>query len=134
MGGEWQEKYDTARPSYTRVNEKKFADLEPGTSILIPSPSDIEDELARLTAGEQLTLTELRHRLADRHGADGTCPVMCGMSLRIVAEVAFEALDAGVPPDRVTPVWNAIAPNSNLAKKLPGGVQRVEELRAQSSG
>lgn len=129
MPASWQEKYDRAKPSYTKVNDKKFADLEAGTSVLIPSPSDIEDEIADLDREETINLTELRERLAERHGADGTCPVMCGMNLRVVAEVAFEALDAGAPPEQLTPVWNAIEPGSNLAKKLPGGPGRVTDLR-----
>lgn len=132
MPASWQDRYDTARPTYTRVNDKKFADLEPGTAILIPSPADIEDEVASVDSGTTLSLTELRERLAERHGADGTCPVMCGMNLRVVAEVTFEALDAGVPPDQLTPIWNAIDPKSNLAKKLPGGPERVKAMRAKT--
>ena len=125
----YQERFDTARPTYTRVNEKKFADLPAGTTVLIPSPSDIQFELNQLDADEQITLTELRRRLADRHGADGTCPVMCGMNMRIVAELALEALDAGVPEADVVPVWNGIDPSSNLASKLPGGRERIQRLR-----
>lgn len=100
----YQERYDSARPSYIRVNDKKFADLPAGTTVLIPSPSDIEHELNGLAADEHITLTELRQRLAERHDADGTCPVMCGMNLRIVAELALEALDAGLPKAEVVPV------------------------------
>ncbi len=39
-----QQRYDSARPSYTKVNEKRFADLEAGTTVLIPSPQDIEPD------------------------------------------------------------------------------------------
>jgi len=130
MTASWQERYDTAKPSYTKVNDKKFADLEAGTSILIPSPADIEAEVASLAPEQQISFTELRRRLADRHHADGTCPVMCGMNLRVVAEVAFEALDAGVPPDQLTAIWNVIDPASSLASKLPGGRTRVAALRS----
>ena len=127
----WQERYETAKPSYQRTNDKKFADLEAGTSILIPSPADIEAEIADIPAKQTISFSQLRQRLAERHEADGTCPVMCGMNLRIVAEVAFEALDAHVPPDHITPVWNVIDPSSNLASKLPGGPDRVRALRSQ---
>ena len=130
MVATWQERFDNAKPSYTRVNDKKFADLEPNTTTLIPSPADIQREIDDLAAGETMELTELRNRLADRHGADGTCPVMAGMNLRVVAEVCFGALDAGVPPAQLSPVWNAISPTSPLASKLPGGPERVHALRA----
>lgn len=129
MSLSYQERYDQARPTYTRVNEKKFADLEPGTSVLIPSPPDIAAEIDALGDDEVLNLTEFRHRLAERHGSDGACPVMTGMNLRVVAEIAFEALDAGTSPDDVTPVWKVIEPKAPLASKLSGGPDRIRALR-----
>lgn len=125
----WQHRYDSAKPSYTKRNEKKFADLEAGTSVLIPSPADIEVEINAIASDTTVSLTELRDALAERHNADGTCPVMCGMNLRVVAEVTFEALDGGVDATELTPVWNAIAPDSALAGKVPGGARRIASLR-----
>lgn len=131
MTASWQERSDNSKPSYLKVNDKKFADLEAGTSVLIPSPRDIAQEIDTLTREETLSLTELRQQLAERHEADGTCPVMCGMNLRVVAELTFEALDAGVPPEQLTPVWNVIDPASALAAKVPGGRDRVSSLRTE---
>jgi hypothetical protein len=129
MSLSWQQRFDTGRPTYIKVNQKKFADLEAGTSVLIPSPRDIAVEIERLDDEETLSLTQLRQRLAERHDADGTCPVMCGMNLRVVAELTYEALDAGVPKSETVPVWKVIEPTSALAKKLPGGVDRLVQLR-----
>ena len=129
MSASFQQRYDTAKASYIRTNEKKFADLPAGSTILIPSPQDIDAEVNLLGEGKNLTFTELRHSLAQRHGADGSCPVMTGMNLRIAAEVTFEALDAGVPIDQVVPIWKVIDPAGPLAPKLPGGAARVQELR-----
>lgn len=129
MAASFQERYDTAKPTYTRVNEKRFADLEAGTSVLIPSPQDIEAVVNDLPTDQTITLTELRNALAERHGADGTCPVMCGMNLRVAAEVNLSALDAGVPASEVVPIWNAIDPGKPLAAKLPGGADRIRQLR-----
>ncbi len=133
MATSWQQRFDSARPTYTRVNEKRFADLNPGTSVLIPSPQDIEREINEVDLGASIDLSELRVRLAKRHGADGSCPVMTGMNLRIVAELSFEALDSGAATDEVTPVWRAVSPTSNLAKKLPGGSDRLTALVAGES-
>lgn len=129
MALSYQERYDQAGPSSTRVNEKRFADLEAGSLILVPSPQDIDSEIARLDEGDTITFGVLRNRLAERHGGDGSCPAMTGMHLRIVAELALEALDAGVPPAEVTPVWRAIDPTIPLAAKLPGGAERIRALR-----
>ena len=132
-----QERYDSARPSYTKVNEKRFADLEAGTSVLIPSPQDIELVIYELAPAKTLTLTELRQRLAQRHDADGSCPVMTGMNLRIVADLGLEAIDAGHDPaltagagGEVIPFWKVVEPSSSRASKLPGGPDRITQLRS----
>jgi len=129
MSVDWQKRFDNAPASYVKVNEKRFADLPAGTTVLIPSPFDIETEIDSLPNGETVDLTELRRLLSARHQADGACPVMTGMNLRVVAELCLEALDAGVPRDHVVPVWNVVDPSSALAKKLPGGPDRIVELR-----
>jgi hypothetical protein len=99
-----------------------------GTTILIPSPKDIELELRRLGPHEYITLKELRARLAERHCTQGACPVMTGMNLRIVAEVALDRLSAGARRSEVAPVWLVIAPEGTLAQKLPGGASRIQQL------
>ena len=129
-----QQKFDCARSTYIRVNDKRFADLEAGTTVLIPSPRDIGALIEELDNGETMTLTELRGRLAERHGADGSCPVMTGMHLRIVADLGIEALDAGTPAEEVLPFWEVIEPTSALAKRLPGGPERISRLRAGKPG
>lgn len=129
MAMTFEEKYERARPSFIKVNEKRFADLEAGTTVLIPSPQDIEREIELLAVDELIDQPELRRRLADRHEAQGTCPVMTGMHLRIVAELALGELDAGVPAGDVPPVWQVISPDSPLASKLPGGPVRIAQLR-----
>lgn len=125
----YQDRYDAAKPTYIKVNEKRFADLDAGTTVLIPSPQDIEAVVNDLPPDSTMTLSELRNALAERHGADGTCPVMCGMNLRVAAEVNLAALDAGVPPDEVVPIWKTIDPAKPLAAKLPGGADRIRQLR-----
>lgn len=131
MAATFQERYDTSKASYMRTNDKQFADLPAGTTVLIPSPQDIEVVANGLADGETMTLTDLRKSLAEMHDADGTCPVMCGMNLRVAAEVTFEAIDSGVPQSEVVPIWNVIEPTSNLAKKLPGGPDRIRDLRGE---
>ena len=130
MAASFHDRYNNATPTYIRTDDKQFADLPAGSTILIPSPQDIEAEVSR--AAEPITFTELRHSLAERHGAEGCCPVMTGMNLRVAAEVTFDALDAGVPAEDVVPIWNVIDPTSALAGKLPGGSKRVASLRQES--
>lgn len=133
MAADYRASYDGAKPSYIRVNSKRFADLEAGTSVLIPSPQDIEAVVEQVEPGQTITLTELRRRLADRHGADGTCPVMAGMHLRVAAEVNLAALhqaEGGEAARPVIPIWRAIDPSSPLASKLPCGPDGIRALQA----
>ncbi len=129
MSTDFHARYDAAKPSYIRVNDKQFADLPAGTTVLIPSPQDIESVANGLPQGETMTLTQLREALADMHDADGTCPVMCGMNLRVAAEVNLDAIDCGMAQSDVVPVWKVIDPTSALASKLPGGPDRIRSLR-----
>jgi hypothetical protein len=129
MALSYRDRYERSRPSYVKVNDKRFADLPAGTTVLVPSPRDIEAEIRGLRDAETLTFAELRERLAVRHAADGTCPVMTSMNLRLVAEIALAELDDGMPADAVTEVWRVIDPRSTLAGKLPGGPDRIETLR-----
>lgn len=56
---------------------------------------------------------------------------MTGMNLRIAAGVALDRISAGASPTEVAPVWLAIAPESALAQKLPGGGSRIQHLRSR---
>jgi len=130
MSVDYHARYAKAPASYTKQIEKRFADLPAGSTVLIPSPQDIEAVVSDLNPSATITFSELRNELAARCGADGTCPVMAGMNLRVAAEVTFEAIDAGVPAEDLTPIWKAIDPTSALASKLPCTVEALTALRA----
>jgi hypothetical protein len=70
----------------------------------------------------------MRDALAKRHTADATCPVSTAIFLRVLAEAAFESLQAGAPLDAITPFWRVVDPGSPLARKLACG---DDFLRAQ---
>ncbi len=65
MVSTYRERYEQARPSYIKTNEKRFADLEAGTTVLIPSPQDIEAVINHLGPGETIDPSDLRNRLAE---------------------------------------------------------------------
>ena len=67
--------------------------------------------------------------LARVHGADRTCPLTTGIFLRIVAEAAWEELQAGADPGAITPFWRVIAPDSSLARKLACGTDFIAGMR-----
>ena len=134
MAASWVEKYENARPSVVRIQEKPFADLQPGQMVVIPSPQDVDRAVREIPPGELRSQRQLRQRVAGYHEADNACPAVTGIQLRVVAELATEALDAGAPLDAVAPFWRVVEPGSNIASKLPGGSVRIADLRARETG
>ena len=134
MATSWEEKYATARPSVVRTQEKPFADLVPGELVVIPSPQDVDRAVREIPRGELRSQKQVRQTVAGYHAADNACPAVTGIQLRVVAELATEELEAGAPLDSVAPFWRVIEPGSKIASKLPGGSERIAELRARETG
>ena len=53
-------------------DERRFGT---GGTMLKPSRASVEKALAQVPRGATVTITELRARLARRHGADTACPL-----------------------------------------------------------
>ncbi len=134
MPKSWTQKAASARPAHVAVLEKAFAGVPAGARLLIPSPPLIEAYLRAIPRGEVRPITQLRAELAAAEAADATCPVTTAIHTRIVAEIATEALDAGLPPEAVVPFWRVVEPRSDLARKLSIGPAGIERLRAAEAG
>ena len=59
--------------------------------------------------------------------ADMPCPMVTGISLRIVSEAAYEEYKKYMKLDQITPFWRVVEPNSNLAHKLTCGIDFLIE-------
>ncbi|MDM4766607.1 hypothetical protein [Pelomonas sp. SE-A7] len=126
----WAEKLETGEPHVEQL-DRAFAGIPAGGRMLVSSPRELQAYLRRaLRPGMTLDLPEVRARLARKHGADGTCPMSTSIFLRIVAEHAWDQLEAGTPIDRVTPFWRVVDPASPLALKLRAGPQWIAQQRA----
>jgi hypothetical protein len=80
------------------VTDKRFGDR-----LLLPTPLLVAEEITRVPAGLTISVSQLRGRLAERFGADRTCPLMTGMFIKIVAGAVAEDLAQGRKPR--WPVW-----------------------------
>jgi mRNA-degrading endonuclease toxin of MazEF toxin-antitoxin module len=90
--------------------------------------------MRRVPKGEIRPMAVVRSDLAQREAADAACPVTSSIHTRIVAEMAIEAMNAGVPADAVPPFWRVIDPKSDLAKKLSIGPEGIERLQGAERG
>ena len=68
----------------------------------------------------------IRHELTENANANNTCPLTCGIYLRIAIEASIEQSN-GAKPD--LPFWRVIDRNVSLIKKLPISEKYLTELR-----
>lgn len=130
----WIEKRDThSKPHLVKTIDKKFADLEPGSTMFIATPEIVIEYVKSIPFGNISNTKQMRKDLAAEYGADNTCPVTTGIFLRIAAEAAFEELEKGASIDAIVPFWRIVEPKSPLAKKLACGVQFISEMREKEA-
>jgi len=114
----WKDKMETKKPFEVKVIDKKFADIPANSKMLIASPKIIDAYVRQIPKGSATDLQTMRKDLAVEYQAEYTCPVTTGIFLRIVAEAAHEAIEAGQPVQDVTPFWRVVDGSSALAKKV----------------
>jgi len=116
------------QPVVEVLTEAKGAAYPPGR-MLISTPREIDQLVQQVPPGRVLRLSDLRQALAQRHGADYTCPLTTGILLRIAAEAAHEEQAVGKP--NPLPYWRVVRDGGSLLDKLPGGPEaQAEKLRA----
>tara|TARA_B100000686_G_scaffold111291_1_gene118568 strand:+ start:20972 stop:21382 length:411 start_codon:yes stop_codon:yes gene_type:complete len=125
MAKSWVEKRDINKKHKVKINQKKFADIPSGTKMLIPTPKIVDKFVREIPDGSFLYLRQLREKIADDFNADMTCPVVTGISMRIISEAAFEEYQKHKDLDKITPFWRIVEPDSKLARKLACGIDFI---------
>ena len=87
--------------------------------------------MKRVPKGKLMTINQIREALASRHGATIACPIVTGISARMVAGAAGDEEDAG--RKRVTPYWRTLKSGGELNEKYPGGCDAQRE-RLEAEG
>lgn len=126
----WSAKLAAKREPEVKVLTKPFAGLTPGTRMLVSSPEEIDTWVRSIPPGETRSIDELKRELSARHGADAACPASTMIFLRVAAEAAWEALEAGAALDEVTPFWRIIEPDSKVASRLSCDMEFIRIQRA----
>lgn len=125
----WIEKRDLDKSPIVKVLDKSFADMFEGEKMFIATPKLVDAYIRSIPFGSTVELSTMRKDLALEHQADKTCPVTSGIFLRIVAEAAFEELNAGKKLDEITPFWRMVDPTSKVASKLTCGQDFIRQQR-----
>jgi alkylated DNA nucleotide flippase Atl1 len=97
-----------------------------GNTMALPSPTEVDEIMARVPKGRLITLQEIRKIIAHRHHADIGCPLTCGIFSWIAAHAAEEAAAEG--SKKTTPYWRTLKTGGVLNPKYPGGIERQRKL------
>ena len=131
MGKTWVQKRDINKEYQVKINPKKFADIPAGTKMFIPTPQILDNFVQDIPPGSFLSLKQIRQDLSRKYNAEMTCPVVTGISLRIISEAAFEEYQIDQNMDEITPFWRVVDPDSKLANKLACGIDFIVERQFQ---
>lgn len=126
----WNEKLARPRQPKRVILDKDFAGIKKGTRLFVGTPQLVDAYIRRIPEGETRTIERMRRDLARRHQCEATCPVSTAIFIRISAEAAIEAMKAGSTPDRITPFWRLVDPDSTLARKLDIDANWIAAQRA----
>jgi hypothetical protein len=127
---DWRKRFKSAKAPHVVMLHADFAGVKAGNTMLISSPGEIANYIARIPHGEERTIERLRNELARKAGANAMCPVTTAIYLRVVAEVALRDLEEGKPLSEVVPFWRVVTPESKVARKLSCGPDHVAHLIA----
>ena len=106
------------RTEKIKVLESNFADMTAGQRMLVATPMIIDGYIRSIPVGEHRTIRALRNTLAKRYKCDVTCPVSTAIFVRMSADAAIEAIDAGEPLTSVSPFWRLLTSKDKIAKRL----------------
>jgi hypothetical protein len=125
----WTEKLADPKPHEVKPAPIDIAGMKAGEIMLVPSPRLVDEFIRSIPRGASLEVAGLRKAMAQRHGAEVTCPITTGFHLRTVAEAAFEALSSGARLETITPFWRVLDERTPTTKRLSFGSALIAAQR-----
>ncbi|MBC7113371.1 MAG: MGMT family protein [Candidatus Methanomethyliales bacterium] len=122
----WREKLQENKglPRVERITEKMSKRWGKGT-VVIPSPLEVYEMMAKVPEGKVVTINEIRSALARKHGATIGCPLTTGIFAWMAANAAEE--EAGERMKKM-PYWRTLKSGGEINEKYPGGIERQKRL------
>jgi hypothetical protein len=133
MAKSWREKLDNGRKPEIGPTVRSMAGVPVGAIMLVPTPIQIKEYIEAIPRGEFKTVDQLKSELAKQNGAEVVCPLVTGISLRIISEAALEEHHEGKDLSTVTPFWRVLDAKSKAAAKLSCGPEFLTQMRQSES-
>lgn len=110
-------------PKIVEVTDAKSVERYGGSQMLIAPPLEYSELMAKVPEGKIITIKEIRQFLAERHGAEFTCPMTAGIFISLSARASCERSDNRIP------FWRTLKSDGELNPKYPGGIEyQMEKL------
>ena len=119
----WVEKRDCNKEPLVKINPKSWSDMPKGIKMFIPTPKIVNQFVCNIPKGNFKNVKSLRRDMAVDFDAQMSCPMVTGISLRIISEASYEEHMLGIK--KITPFWRVVEPSSKLAMKLACGIDYI---------
>lgn len=119
MAKSWSDRLNAPGVPVVKPAPIDFAGMRAGQLMLVPTARMIDAFMRAIPARATIDVRTMRQQLAIANGAEITCAIYTGYHLRTVAEVALEALAAGMPIAAITPFWRVLDETSPTSGRLP---------------
>ncbi|HEY6631066.1 MAG TPA: hypothetical protein VIZ90_06420 [Rhizobiaceae bacterium] len=126
---DWNERLGKPGVSGIKPSPRSFSDVVQGQPMLVPTARQVDDFIRSIPEGVEMDVLAFRTALAQKHGAEVTCPVTIGYHLRTVSEAAHEALERGAALTGITPFWRVLSGKAPTTRRLSFGADFVAEQR-----
>ena len=94
-----------------------------GIKMFIPTPKIVNQYVRNISKGNFKSVKSLRRDMAVDFDAQMSCPMVTGISLRIISEASYEEQMLGIK--KITPFWRFVEASSKLARKLACGIDYI---------
>lgn len=109
-------------PKIVEITDAKSVKRYGGTQMLIAPPLEYDEIMAQVPEGKIITVRQIREYLADKHGAEFTCPMTAGIFISLAAQASCERDDNRIP------FWRTLKSDGELNPKYPGGIEYQKEM------
>ena len=97
-----------------------------GTKMLVAAPMQYNEVMAIVPEGKVVTADRIRAHLAEKAGADVTCPLTAGIFINICAHASEERSGDKIP------WWRTLKANGELNEKYPEGQKLLLEAESHT--
>ncbi len=114
-------------PEIIELTDPKAIARYGGSKMLIAPPLAYDEIMKKVPEGKVITSDYIRNYLAQKQGADFTCPLTAGIFINIAANASFESKNFE------TPYWRTLKKDGELNEKYPEGID-AQKLHLEMEG